>query len=44
VQANNIARLPLKRAARHLDRSVMSAFYEKLDAFLIAKRRSDLAY
>jgi hypothetical protein len=44
VQGWNVARLPLRRTARHLDQTVMMEFYEKLDAFLVSKRRSDLVY
>lgn len=31
-------KLPLRRTARHLDNTVMMDFYQKLDAFLQAKR------
>lgn len=44
VQGWKVAKLPLRRDVRHLDDQVVLEFYDKLDAFLLSMRRSDLDY
>lgn len=44
VQGWKVAKLPLRRDVRHLDDQVVLEFYDKLDAFLTSKRRTDLDY
>lgn len=43
VQKWNVVTVPIKREARHLDKTAQLDFFKALDAFLAA-RRSELEY